>query len=212
MLDGHHKAAAAAALGKPARTLVIFSVEDDKDLLAAVKQKQRIFLHNVSRYLVQGGPLLLCNSQGEHLCSVTSLESMTRKRLYLPIEAGKKHFSSRTRDKSEKWGLIPDEYMTIHESVPRDGDLYSGTAIPPDQIRKIMTAYSTEQPFHLDDRELCSVYAPITIGGTARCERGHIRRCLLSYHRLFPESKWLTESDIKFLEDDEKDPYWTPAE
>lgn len=212
VLDGHHKAAAAAALGKPARTLVIFSVEDDKDLLAAVKQGKRIFLHNVSRYLVQGGPMLLCDSDGEHLCSVTSLQSMTRKRLYLPLEAGRKHFNARMTSEREQWGFIPEEYMKVPESTPRDGDLYSGTAIPPDQIRKIMTAYRTEQPFHPDDRELVSVYGSITIGSTSRCERHRIRHCLLAYHRLFPESKWLTESDVKFLEDDEKDPYWTPAE
>ncbi|MBR5287146.1 MAG: leucine-rich repeat domain-containing protein [Clostridia bacterium] len=201
LLDGHHKAAAAAALGKPARTLVIFRVEDDKALLAAVKAEQRIFLRHQSCYRSQCGPLRLHQADGTFLCEVTALETMTRRRLYLPADTRKFH----DLPSEDGWGRIPSAYCQALKSYPGEGLLRLGTSIPPDQIRKLISEMKEQNAqLTLEERKhLCDIVnrdSPLAY-------LLHLR----AYSRLFPDSKWLTPQDRRFLEEDLSDPTWFPV-
>lgn len=51
LLDGHHKALAAAATGEPVKTMVIFRLTDEKSILAAAAQGKRLFLRGAQTML-----------------------------------------------------------------------------------------------------------------------------------------------------------------
>ena len=192
LLDGHHKAAAAAALGIPARTLVIFYVQDDAQVLEAVRGSGRMLLTQVSRYLGESSPLRLCSADGRLLGEVCSLERMKRKRLYLPMGAERAYYSK--WEEEPHWGRVPDEYRQNLNRYPLGDYIASGTQIPPDQIRKIYSYVYEGAPLILEERETGGSHAVVSIGGSGDM-RGQLRGALQQYLRLFPQSKWLSDAE-----------------
>lgn len=124
LLDGHHKAAACAAEGVPVRTLVLFRVEDEKPVKAALEAGKRLYLHHSKSLHRNADTLILRDGQGMCLTRMSCLQRMSRRKL-----------EPETREE-EPWGRVPEEYLTeASRRFPNAGTLTHATLIPPDHIR-----------------------------------------------------------------------------
>ncbi len=212
LLDGHHKAAAAASLGLPARTLVIFAVDDGAGEIAkAVSGGERILLHHNSRYLSRSGPLQLAAADGRRLGDVFAMETMPPAKCH-PVPEDKRYpLCPGQAGYREWWGRIPDAYRTNFERYPKADLLRDGTAIPPDQIRLAMAALRADRMPEMTERETHGRHFAFCIG-PGRSIPENLRFFLRAYLELYPESKWLSESDRRYLQQDRDDPYWFPVQ
>ena len=171
LLDGHHKAAAAAAEGQPVRTLVIFPIRNPQPVLDAVQAEKRLYLRHQKHYGGGAdGPLILCDGSETLLSETVCLETMVKRRMPEP-----------PAKETPPWGCIPDEFRAgLAAASPDESLLEYGTRLAPDKIRSAI-ADIMQKPKPQRDTELFTALA--------------------CYARLFPESKWLTPSQRAWLVD-----------
>ena len=176
LLDGHHKVAAAAALGLRVRTLVIFNVCDNDILDKAVKNGEKLELCH-SRWDYErdcfsgrhGSGLQICNEQLHPLAEVSRPWD-------LPISENE--YASLHRENALMWGKVPDEFCQQLKSYPSRDTLRKGTKIPPDKIKQCMkNIMDTPWQFWA-------------------CEYAEE---LIAYNELFPRSSMLTEKNRERL-------------
>lgn len=180
LLDGHHKASAAAAAGKMARCLVIMGAEiNKKGFQAAAGKKERLFLtHNKYSGLTESssGPLLICDRNGNRLGRVCSVSETA-------VQVSEEESSLYSPETGDEWGEIPGEYCRNVDKYPDIYKFEEGTRIPPDKIRQEFTALTEDK-----DRD---------------CHwKQNLQRArqLLAYCELFPENKWITRGQREWLE------------
>lgn len=168
LLDGHHKVAAAAALGQRVRTLVIFPVQESPVLDNALRTSTKLELcHSRWNYANDtispfGGPLALCDEQLRPLSHVHCLRTLPH--TDAPLEP---------LPPALPWGQVPAEFCTRLKDYPA-GWLSSATVIPPDKIKHCMR---------------CLSEAPWQDWPHAFSE------ALVAYHEVFPDSSMLTDRD-----------------
>lgn len=124
LLDGHHKAAACAAEGVPVRTLVIFRVEEEMTVKAALEEGKRLYLHHSKALHRSADTLILRDGQGLRLTRMSCLQRMSRRKLEPEVQ------------EEVPWGQVPEEYLTAaSRRFLNAGTLTHATLIPPDHIR-----------------------------------------------------------------------------
>ncbi|MBQ2956391.1 MAG: hypothetical protein IJE08_08010 [Clostridia bacterium] len=170
LLDGHHKAAAAAALGRRVRTLVIFPMEEEAAVKRALEKGTKFeFCHSRWDYekdeiIDRREPAYLCDG---------SLQMISRVRcLWTTPGSDQAAVPSVQKEKGPEWGRVPEEFCARLHDYPHTSTLMHGTAIPPDRIKACMKRLE-EQPW--DDEY--DIYG----------------RALAAFARIFPESPMLNE-------------------
>jgi len=132
LLDGHHKAAAAAALGKRLRTLMIFPLQDEKAVSAAIRTEKTLELCH-GRWNVQedcpeafGKPLCLSDQHRNIITRVKALENYTPCNEEIPSP------------ELPVWGQVPGAFCEKLDRYPTKQQLMKATAIPPDRIKTVI--------------------------------------------------------------------------
>lgn len=176
LLDGHHKAAAAAALGRRIKTSVIFSVKESKVLNEAIQNGEKLELcHSRWDYErdcfsgIGGVGLQICDEQLHTLSEVYRLCD-------LPISENE--YAPLPRENFPAWGNVPDEFCQQLKSYPSRNTLREGTKIPPDKIKQCMQKIM-DTPWQFWPCEYAAE--------------------LIAYNELFPESSMLTEKNRERL-------------
>lgn len=185
LLDGHHKAAAAAALGRGLRTLVIFPVQNEKALEAAVRKGEKLELCHgrwsipENRRETSGIPMYL----GDDGCvPITHIRGLTHAAAGKMPEAGRK---------TSPWGRVPEEFCTKLDGYPDARVLMNGTSLPPDRIKSaIRQVMDTPWPLPREPWEdmdpKCGDWLVLI-------------RALRDFAALFPHSSMLTEDQRRWL-------------
>jgi len=190
LLDGHHKAAAAAAQGKPVKTMVIFRVKDEAAVTKALERGERLYLMHRDKMDMESGPLLIKNGAGELLSPVCCLKDEKKYRLYIGPHGG--DFGP--------WGSVPEEFkQRLGECLSND-TLHYGTKLPVDGIRAMIEELKDIHtlPERLEDED----------------ERWWLERCvdwyrgkdhaldkLVRYLKMHPDSKWITDEEKQWIEE-----------
>ncbi len=164
LLDGHHKATAAALAGKPVKSLVIFRVDAARELLAEVSAGTRLYLRH-GKSIRQQGDLHIAKKGDGVLGVMRGMEHWEKERVFAD--------AAETRP---GWGRIPDACQGSEASYPSESLLYYGTLIPPDRIKEAFSLVSGNQ--NPDPQ---------------------ILHCLQAFAKLFPDSKFLSEEQRKWL-------------
>jgi len=168
LLDGHHKVAAAAALGQRVRTLVIFPVQESAALDKALRSGEKLELcHTRWDYESEtirrsGGPLALCDECLHPLSHVHCLNTLPH------TDEPREPLSP-----APPWGQVPAEFCTRLKDYTALR-LSSATAIPPDKIKYCMRVL-TEAPWQDWPHEFSHE--------------------LVAFSEVFPDSPMLTQRD-----------------
>lgn len=180
LLDGHHKAAACAAEGVPVKTLVIFPLYNATKLKASLQNGNRLYLHHI-----------------KHIKCVTSDQSLAIRNgqgeLLCHVSYLQKMKKTPVDEKKlveVDWGKAPaDLYTTRYKNYPVCGLLIEGTMISPDQVRTLI------------GQERAKFKGKHDMSVISR---------LRAYAQLFPDSKWLSQSERDWLNrpDDDFEIYW----
>ncbi len=213
LLDGHHKAAAAAALGRCVRTLVICPLGQQKELEAALQAEKKLELfHGRWNYeedcLNDGsaGRMRLCDEALVKIASVPGLQDGSIHDLAEMIE-------KRT---AGPWGEAPEICRAYDQQYPSSRFLMAGTMIPPDrikaQIRKLMET-PWESSMHqinkwrypdYDRQEDEKAYWWENAPEFPSDEFESVFGCLYAYSILFPDSPMLTQKQREWIEKNKK--------
>lgn len=171
LLDGHHKAAAAAAEGKLAPCLVIMPV----NLHVAVGDDELLFLtHNKGDYVnvrSNADTLLLCNRQEQIIGQVSTMEERALDAVNV------EHIG---RDNSREWGAVPEEYCKNLDKY-RFYTAMRATIIPPNQVKEMFDKFRRREGT-FEELEL-------------------LQKHLLYYCSIFPDNKWIPQNQQEWLED-----------
>lgn len=172
LLDGHHKALAAAAMGVPVKTLVIFKLKDGKSLLEATEQGKRLFLRRKPLELV------VCDHE-ETVCSSWTWFGENRK------VTTSRNIAFDEPD-TETWGYIDEQWIAemknpnmMNARILRDGTELSCNMI----------------------KELISRLQKMPISELEKSKNSELVHKLRSYVALDPENKWITSAQCQWLID-----------
>ncbi|MBP3657391.1 MAG: hypothetical protein J6K32_11950 [Clostridia bacterium] len=176
LLDGHHKAAAAAALGRRVPTLVICMLREQETLETAIERGTALELRHGRWDYEQDersssvSSMSIADEQLQPICYAEAYNwRYARSRLPEPQQLREE----------QPWGEVPQAYCTQLKAYPYASEMQHGTEIPPDRIKAVMRRART---MRFED---CA---------------GNIGLGLSCYARLFPDSPLLTESDRAWLQ------------
>jgi len=186
LLDGHHKAAAAAALGTGLRTLMIFPLQNGKIAEAAIRSGKKLELcqgrwsYEKDSMDARGGSLYLADADFRKITGVRTLGDTVPKEEAVSI-----------REKTD-WGRVPECFCCKMDQYPSSRLLHEGTAIPPDRIKSVMRSLM-ETPWPIPSNKDCtqSPYPELWVKRL---------RSLSAFAKLFPDSPMLTEQQRHWLE------------
>lgn len=177
LLDGHHKAVAAALEGMPVRTLVIFPVKAAPALKKHIADKKRIFLHRAKQgekkqpgvhVVYEHHELPLLDMDGKELGCALSLQSME-------TEKKEQEFTG-----FDQW-MLPDVFRPekVDWKLRPDVHIRAAGSLRPTEIKELLAALKPLPEDALYERE--TFFA------------------LSAYAAFFPDSKWLSEADRQWL-------------
>lgn len=174
LLDGHHKALASAALGIPAKSIVIFKIDGEKNLLLAASEKRRLYFRNCG---IEG--MHICDGDGNCLSNILDLEDFNAEESEEP-----EYFIPPT---PEEWGEIPPRWISEMKNPAQENNriLRDGTDISIGEIKKTITRLQKKS---IEDLR-CSTE-----------DMKQIKR-LQTYLKLDPESKWVTPPQRRWLDE-----------
>lgn len=186
LLDGHHKAAAAAALGKRLRTLVIFPLQEERNVEAAIRKGKKLELYHGRWNVLEDcpnhwgyNPLHLMDEDKTELSQVRYLQRYPVNNEILP------------RQEVPEWGIVPEEFCEKLKQYPSSELLSLGTYIPPDRIKAVMRRVR-EAPNPLPKE-------PYGWDGDFPWDWLNLIYLLHEFAVLFPESPMLTQEDREWL-------------
>lgn len=187
LLDGHHKAAAAAALGKRLRTLMIFPLQDEKAVSKAIQAEKKLELYH-GRWNVRadcpekyGKPLYLSDQHRNIITRVKVLEQ------YAPRN------EEILSPELPAWGQVPSEFCENLDRYPTKQQLMKATAIPPDRVKTVIRQLmDTPWPLPQNSWDICSEDPVLTQWREQVVQ-------LSCFVEIFPESPMLTERQKQWL-------------
>lgn len=141
LLDGHHKAVAAAQLGRKVKCIVLFRVEIEKEKYSFSDLENLFFYaaeytENEFGSHTGPGPYLADNS-GKLIGYVKSLKEHKA-----PAESAVKKGCV-----GPKWGFLPENLMPLYDKYPRENDIYRILAMNPEHIfDNFMKVYNCNLP------------------------------------------------------------------
>lgn len=186
LLDGHHKAAAAAALGTGLKTLMIYPLQNGKMAEAAIQAGKRLELcqgrwsYETDCLDARGGSLYLADENFREITGVQTLGDTVPKEEAVSIP------------EEPDWGTVPESFCGKMDQYPSSRLLHEGTAIPPDRIKSVMRLLmQTPWPIPANRDLTQSQYPELWVKRL---------RCLSAFAKLFPDSPMLTEQQRHWLE------------
>lgn len=175
LLDGHHKVTAACLEGEPARCLVIMNTNIMKNSEWMSLNQNRTYRVESNRLCSGINPMSLNDKNGDLLGQICTITEQN-----LSIE--KQELQPDTKQNIE-WTSIPEKLCKNIKNYPDIRLLTEGMMIPKNQIR-----HEFDKLIHHTDPQN---------------DKGRLYY-LLKYCKAFPESKWITKNERKWIEKMEK--------
>lgn len=195
VIDGHHKVAAAAMLGRTVRTNIIFRIKTPEPVVQTLRQGGKMFFcapgtkavfrrdgttgDERLEYDVSYGPAFICNSREEVLSRVDCWENADP----LPkVEP--------TALRMGEWDKLSDsdcafvkKYRPAKVAFPELSDIVMGTHVDLNHARRsLANLRSAYERFHRLGQD-----------GLLMAED------LIAYRELFPKGKWISDDELAWL-------------
>ena len=198
LVDGHHKCAAAATLGRPIRTLVIFKLDPHDRLAECVANGERLFFGSVGSFFEfkegQAG-----NPPGYAITGHPPYLSDAKDGCYSPVSC-LSYYSNVQGEDDASWGpshlfgwegvpsLFMRDYSPHHEKLPTIELLERGTRVWLPHIRESIAALRK-----------AAAALPKAEEPKFASDMLSMREDLLRYKELFPHSKWISAEEECWL-------------